>query len=236
MSPTVANFVFEAANFLLLAATLGWLLFKPVRRALDAERERHAKEAEEGRRLRAEAETLAGQAKAEQEAAERGAAERRAEALAEARREADKLLEEARKARAQERQRLDDELRATRAAQAEALAGAVGRIAAETVRSLLVSLEGPALDAALVRAACSRLSELPVAARASAQVEVARPLDAEATDLLAGALGRVLEARVVPELGAGVRVTTAAGQIDATAAGLAREAAKIVGHSEVPLA
>ena len=44
MAPWVANFLFEAVNFLLLAGALGWLFFRPVRTALDAERERRAKE------------------------------------------------------------------------------------------------------------------------------------------------------------------------------------------------
>ena len=34
MSPTLTTFLFEAANFLVLAAVLGWLFFKPVRQAL----------------------------------------------------------------------------------------------------------------------------------------------------------------------------------------------------------
>ncbi|HUB08803.1 MAG TPA: hypothetical protein VMB50_17480, partial [Myxococcales bacterium] len=150
MSPTVANFLFEAANFLLLAAALGWVLFKPVRRALDAERDRHVKEGEESRRLHAEAEALAEEARATREAADREATERRAEVLAAARKEADRLLEEARQTRATERRALEEELRAAEAAQAAALAETVGRIAAGAVRGLLATLDGPALDAALV--------------------------------------------------------------------------------------
>ena len=42
------------------------------------------------------------------------------------------------------------------------------------------------------------------------------------------ALGTTFEQRVVSELGAGVRVTTAAGQIDATALSVARQAASAV--------
>ncbi len=34
MSPTLTTFLFEVANFLLLAGALGWLFFKPVRQAL----------------------------------------------------------------------------------------------------------------------------------------------------------------------------------------------------------
>ena len=41
MSPTLSTFLFELTNFLLLAGLLGWLLFKPVRNALQ---ERQASE------------------------------------------------------------------------------------------------------------------------------------------------------------------------------------------------
>ena len=37
MSPDLATFLFELVNFALLAGGLGWLFFRPVRKALDAE-------------------------------------------------------------------------------------------------------------------------------------------------------------------------------------------------------
>ncbi|MHB8416545.1 MAG: hypothetical protein ACYDCL_00610 [Myxococcales bacterium] len=228
MSPTLANFIFEAANFLLLAAALGWVLFKPVRRALDAERARHAEEAAAGVRLRSEAEALAQQAHAAREAAELEVAERRREAAAAAQQEAARLLEEARKAQALERLAMEAERKSSQAEQADALAETVGRIAAEAVRGLLETLKGPPLDIALVRAACEELAGLPAAAREAALVESARPLGPEARELLARALGRAFDERVVGELGAGVRVTTPAGQVDATAAAIAQRAARTV--------
>ena len=91
-------------------------------------------------------------------------------------------------------------------------------------------LPGPSLDLALVRAATRELASLPPAALRSGLVEVARPLEPEARSLLGGALGVSFEARVVEELGAGVRVTTSAGQVDATASALARRAARVVGE------
>lgn len=226
MSPALANFLFEAANFLLLAAALGWLLFKPVRRALDAERERHEREVQEGRRLRDEAEALAREATAAREASRLEASRRREEILAAAKREVAALLEEAKRAQALERRSLERELQREREAQAAALAETVGRIAADSVARLLDALNGPSLDAALVRGACDELRALPSAARGAALVEAARPLDAASRALLEGALGGGFEERRVRELGAGVRVTTSAGQVDATAAALARRAAR----------
>jgi F0F1-type ATP synthase membrane subunit b/b' len=225
MSPALTNFLFEAVNFLLLAAVLGWLLFKPVRRALDAERARHDREVEESKRLRAEAESLANDARAAKTAAGHEADERRRETLEAARQEAAEIVEAARKAQLDERRRFEQELSSRREAEASALADVVGRIAAESVRSLLHTVEGPELDAALVRAARAELDAVPREARKAAVVESARPLDAKSRSLLQAALGDGFRERVVPELGAGVRVTTPAGQIDATATSLARQAA-----------
>ncbi|HUB06711.1 MAG TPA: hypothetical protein VMB50_06910, partial [Myxococcales bacterium] len=59
-----------------------------------------------------------------------------------------------------------------------------------------------------------------------------RPLEPETTRLVAAALGREPEVRVVADLGAGVRVTTPAGQVDATAAAIARQAARAVSAAE----
>jgi F-type H+-transporting ATPase subunit b len=228
VSPALTNFLFEAANVLLLAAVLGWVLFKPVRRALDAERARHDQDVEEAKRLRAEAESLAGEARAAKQAAAQEADERHQESLESARREAAEIVEAARKAQAADRRRFEQELALRREADAAELAEAVGRVAAESVRNLLQLLEGPALDAALVRAACRELDAIPRDARRAAVVESARPLAAESRAALRDVLGDGFQERVVGELAAGVRVTTAAGQVDATAVSLARRAARAV--------
>lgn len=226
MSPFLANFLFEAANFLLLAAALGWILFKPVRRALDAEAARRAGEETERARLRADADAAAREARGARDAAEREAAETRQTALAAARAEAAAIVEDARKERARERGVLERELAASRAAEAAALAEAVGRIAAGSVQRLMAELQGPSLDLALVRAACAELAALPGGVRRPVVVESARPLGADARGLLEAVLGGGYEVRIVGELGAGVRVTSPAGQVDATPASFARQAAR----------
>lgn len=234
MSPALTNFLFEAANFLLLAAVLGWVLFKPVRRALDSERERHDQELEESKRLRAEAESLANEARAQRDAAAREADARRRESLGAARREAAAIVETARQAQLAARRRLERELAVRREAEGARLAESVGRIAAESVRRLLRALEGPLLDAALVRAARAELDAVPQDARRAAVVECARPLDDDSRALLERVLGDGFQERIVRELGAGVRVTTPAGQVDATALSLARRAAVAVKNAGVP--
>lgn len=235
MSPSLATFLYEAVNFLLLVGVLGWLLFRPVRRALDAERDRHAKQLEEGLRMRQEAETLVEQARASHEAAERDLAKERTGILAEAKLEAAKIAEDARATVASERRAFELELAMRREAEASAVSETVGRIAGGSVERLLAALSGPPLDVALVRGACEALRPLTSHPLGSVLVEAAHPLDDEAHKLLAGVLGKGIEVRIVPELGAGVRITTPVGQVDATARSLAREAARAMTSAAAPV-
>ena len=228
MSPALANFIFEAANLLLLSAALGWLLFKPVRRALDAERERHQQDVDEGERLRQEAEALVIEALAAQQKAGDEIDQRRQQILDAAEREASTLLQEARRTQHSERVALGEELDSMRDAEALALVDTVGQLAAASVRRLLDVLDGPSIDLALIRAACMELEAVATQATGSTEVECARPLDAEARGLLEAALHGTFRERVVAELGAGVRVTTPAGQVDATSTSIARHAGRMV--------
>ncbi|MEZ4429796.1 MAG: hypothetical protein R3A51_19125 [Nannocystaceae bacterium] len=226
MSPTLANFLFEALNFLALAGALGWLLFRPIRNALNAERDRHARAQAELTSERAAAEALMTQAR---EAAARLDDElkaKRAEALAAVHEETARARDAAREQQVAQLQEFEQRGAVLQRAQAEQLAATVGRIAASSVRALLDALAGPSLDLALVRAACSELSTLREPERQHAVIESAAPLDAEARALLASHLGAPFQERLVQELGAGVRVTTKAGQIDCTAAALAAQAAR----------
>jgi len=223
VSPSLATFLFEAANVLTLAALLGWLFFEPVRAHLDAERaEREAAQAKltESLSAAAAAEAAAKAARAEGTAA---AERQRADLVVAARQEAQRIAEEARAREAEQARRAEAEGDARRKAELHALAEDVGRVAAASVQALLQTLDGPDLDLALVRAACARLT--PATARDHVAVEAARPLGPEAQALLTEALGEAPAVRLNPRLGAGVRITTAAGQVDATAAALARRAA-----------
>ncbi len=226
MSPPVASFLFEVVNFVALVAALGWLFFRPVRAALEADRDRLAEERRAVAELREQAETLAREARAAREEREGETERRGAGILAAAEREAARIREEARQAVEAERRTVERELAAGRRAQASALADAIGRIAAASVHRLLESLDGPSLDLALVRGACEELRALPPAVREAAAVETARPLSPEARGALHDVLGTRFTERAVAELGAGVRVTTGAGQVDASALALARRAAR----------
>jgi F0F1-type ATP synthase membrane subunit b/b' len=228
VSPALANFLFEAVNFLLLAAALGWILFKPVRGALEREQQRQATHDDEQARLREEAESLRDEARTVRANAEHEAAARRDELLAAATREADRIVAMARRDAANEKRALETELANRQAGEAAALTDTLARITADSVRRLLASLAGPDLDAALVRAACAEIEQLPSASRSGALVESARPLGTTSRESLEHVLGGAFEQRVVGELGAGVRITTTAGQIDATAASVARQAAAAI--------
>jgi F-type H+-transporting ATPase subunit b len=219
VSPELANFLFEAANFLVLAGALGWVLFKPVRRALDAERARHAEALAEVERRSSELDAQQAKLTAERESLAAEAEAQRAELLEDARRKADEIREAARQASAGEQARVQRELDARRRAELEGLVEQVGSLAAETVRRLMRELSGPALDHALIRAAASELEGVV----GEATVEAARSLDGEARQLLDAALPAGYRVQVRPDLGAGLRVSSASGQVDLSALGFARE-------------
>ncbi len=233
MSPNLANFLFESANLLLLAAGLSWLLFRPVRKALDAESQRRDADLAEAKRALEDAK--AAQARADESTRQLQAeAERRErELLAASRNEADELLREARANVERERQAFVAELQATRESSVFQSAELVGQIAARSVRELLAALDGPALDLALVKRAVPEVQSLGARGRQASLIETARPLSAQSKQALSAVLDRV-EERIVPELGAGVRITTPAGQVDATAASLARQAAASLRSSLTP--
>jgi F0F1-type ATP synthase membrane subunit b/b' len=225
VTPSLANFLFEAVNFALLAAALGWILFKPVRQALARERERQSMSEQEQARLHSEAQALLEEARVSRAHADQESDKQRDEILAAARTEAARMLDDARRNQATERRTFEQELAARLAGEATALAGTVARIVGESIVELLASLEGPDLDAALTRAACAELKGLSDSDRTSILVESAHPLTPEVRSLLVGAIGPSFQERVVAELVAGVRVTTPAGQIDATALAISRQAA-----------
>ncbi len=226
MSPALADFLFETVNFLLLAAVLGYVFFRPVRRALDRERDARAREAEHGQRLMAEAEEARAAAQAERDALEAELDARRDAALADLQRETEDTRRRARAADATERQAQAAALRADREAETQALADEVGRVAGASVGRLLADLPGPDLDDALLRRAVAELGALPEDGRRPARVDSARPLTPEARSALTEVLGEGFAEQVIDDLGAGVRVTTPAGQVDATAAAIARTAAR----------
>lgn len=228
MSATWVTFLFEAANFLLLAALLGWIFFRPVRDALERRRATLESEEREAAEKRLEAERALAEATARRSALESSLASLSEQAREQAERERSRLLDAAREQAQRERETLKTELAALRRGQAKQTARDAAAAAREVVVRLLERIDGPDLEQALMGAASRELANLAASGGvAPVIVESAAPLDPTLLEGLAraaGVAGRDLTARQVPDLGAGVRILTARGLIDASAAGLAAHA------------
>jgi len=229
------TFVFELINFLLLAAALTWLCFRPVRafirsreeelrsrsEALALERGEVEQELEKARLLRAEAEA---------------ALDRQRSELAEtARAEQERLTRALRERAETEHARLAKELEAKRTAELEAWSRDVAEWTTALTQALLGRVKGPTLTHALILRAGRELRELRErGALVDPVFEVAEPLDAGHRALLADAAGcnsEQLQVRLVPELVAGVRLVSAQGVIDASVRGLAEYVGRSLRHS-----
>jgi F0F1-type ATP synthase membrane subunit b/b' len=225
VSPTLTTFLFEAANFLLLAAALGWFFFRPVRQALADRRGKFEAEAQQAAAKLAEAESMQRTIAAAHEHLQQELNELRAREQQAARAQADRLLADARLAADRERELVRRQTAQLSDLQREALAQVAAAAAAAAVGELLERISGPDLEAALIRSACDQLRNLPGDALAPVKVESARPLDAAQRAELEAILGPAAvgaEFRTAEGLGAGLRISTAKGLIDASVGGLAR--------------
>jgi F-type H+-transporting ATPase subunit b len=226
VSPTLATFLFELVNFLLLTGVLGWLLFKPVRGMLQARQAGEKKQADELAARAAEADRLRAAWRQRTAAFESEVTETRAARLAAAEREAAAIVAKAREAADREHDRAARTLAHVERAQLVKLADAVAAASREAVTRLLTALDSPDLDASFVGAVCHRLKTLDAKTLGAVLVESAKPVSEQARVAITGALAArasSLTFRVVPDLGAGIRITTARGLIDASAGGLAAD-------------
>ncbi len=230
MSPTIVTFLFEAANFVVFAALLGWLFFKPVRRLLEKQRETLERNRTEAAQILADAERARKEADEQRRTLAAEGDHLRAEAKEAAKRDAETVIEAARRrqgasgSRSREAQRLVT-------ASADKLASAVVSASSAMVLRLLEAADGSNLEDALVRSACRELARDGNAASDSVTVESASPLDSAARQLIESSLspghGKA-EYRVVPALKGGVRIITEHGLIDASLAGLASFAGRAI--------
>ena len=231
MSPTLVTFLFQLINVLLLIGVLGWLFFKPMRAVLqsklDAEKQRRdqlaTREAEVDQqradldqRLRAFDTDMAQLHQVHVTAATQEAAAIRAQAHEAAERERDGVRRS---------------LVQLERAQLDRLSAAVAAATRESVARLLTTLSGPDLDVSLVRAACHRLEAVDGRPLGAVLIESAQPLgDAARATVTAALDGRApsTQFRVVPDLGAGLRIVTSKGLIDASARGIAQQAERLL--------
>jgi F-type H+-transporting ATPase subunit b len=232
VSTTWVTFLFEVANFVLLAAVLGWVFFRPVREALERRRSEFESEQRAAADDRAEASRTLEEAHARRAELEGSLAALRERVQHEAETERERILEAARGQTQREHERLKDEIVSLRRAQARSLARDAAFAAREIVVRLLEEMEGPDLEQSLLHAACRELEKLRASGPlAPVVVESVRPLNNLALAAVAEASG--VEAadavhRIDPDLVAGVRVLTARGLVDASAAGLAVHAERLL--------
>jgi len=223
VSPTLTTFLFEAANFLVLAAILGWLFFKPVRQALLDRRAKLEDEAAQAAQKLAKAEKIEQDIDARSAALQSELNELREQAHEAASKQAEAILTEARAAADREREasmRLAARMSET---QRDTLAEVAAAATAETVGRLLGQINGPDLQSALIASACQQLESLPHGTITPVKIESAQPLSSQQRAELEKALGPAaghVEFRAADGLGAGVRISTGQGLVDASVSGL----------------
>lgn len=224
MSPTLTTFLFEAANFVLLAGVLAWLLFKPVRNAIEARRTAQAEQAEQTQAKLDEAESIRSDIAQQRNVLDDELESLRDEARSEAEREAEKTLVEAHRKAQHEYDAAKQRLSHLKSSEIERLSRVVATTTGELVSRLLAQLDTPDLESALTQAACRQLRALEDNSLEPVTVESAKPLTAEAQAALETVLGGSFASadfRVVPELGIGLRISTNRGLVDASSKGLA---------------
>ena len=158
-------------------------------------------------------------------------ADMRAEHLAAVEQEAAVIRAGARDAATRERDSMTRMLGHLERAQAERLAAAVAATTRDSVERLLTSLGAPGLEAALIDRACRQVRALDAGSLGAVLIESAQPLSADAETTLRSALDQratSAEFRVLRRLGAGIRMTTAGGLVDASAAGIASQAERLL--------
>jgi hypothetical protein len=181
---------------------------------------------------RAEAERALQEARARRTELEDSLAGLRERVHREAEAERDRLVEAARARIQTEREMLKGELVSQRRAQARSLARDAAFAARDILVRLLEQMKGPDLEDAMQGAACRELEKLRSSGPlAPVIIESAGTLDTVALAALAEAAGvsaADADRRVNPELVVGLRVVTARGLVDVSAAGLAAEAERVL--------
>jgi F0F1-type ATP synthase membrane subunit b/b' len=231
VSASVATFVFEVINFVFLAAALGWVFTKPMRKLLDTELKARADARRTLAEREAEVERVRGELSKRLASMDEEIAQARERARTDAKTEAVRIVDAARAQANEERARVLRETEEQRRSEVEALAAELGRAAEKLVLDLFALGAGAEADLAFARAAGSKLSKLVAKGNGVLIVEYAHAPSEEVRVALKSSLGSALdhaEVRIVPELVAGVRVLSDAGLVDASALGLARYAESVL--------
>lgn len=223
MSPTLTTFLYEAANFLVLATVLGWLFFKPVRQALADRQAKFESESRLAAQKLYEAEKVQQEINAKRARLQAELKEQRTREVTAARKQADQLLDEARMAAQREREVTRRQAARMSETQQDTWAQVAAAAAGATVGRLLEQIGGPDLQSALIEAACQQLRSFPKDAISPVKIESTQCLSDSQVAKLKDALGSAADAaefRTADGLGTGIRISTGKGLIDATTSGL----------------
>ncbi|KAA5546239.1 ATP synthase F0 subunit B [Roseiconus nitratireducens] len=222
MSPILTTFLFEAANFLVLAAALGWFFFRPVRNAIAEYRSKIETDQRAAETKLEEARKRHDQVDQAYARLHEDIAREREKQLEAAREQAGKILDEARQVADRELKLSHHQAAQITNSQRDRLAEVAATAAAASVGRLLEELSGERLHDALVESACRQLRQWQDGL-APVSVEHSLPLSETQVEALKEAAGKAAETaefHTVDGLGAGVRVLTAQGLVDASTAGI----------------
>ncbi|MCA9165326.1 MAG: hypothetical protein KDA62_20185 [Planctomycetales bacterium] len=202
---------------------LSWLFFQPVRQALVDRRAKFEALEDQASKKLADAEKVQHDIEATRASLQVELNDLRTRELDSARRKAEQILDEARAV--SERERAMSRREATRLSdtQRDTLAEVAATAAAETVGQLFRQIGGPDLHSALVDSACRQVRALSPGTLAPVKIESSAPLSDEQITALNDALGQAATNaayRTTDGLGAGVRIATSQGLIDASVSGL----------------
>jgi F-type H+-transporting ATPase subunit b len=235
----VWTFVFQVVNFLVLVAILRWLLYRPLREAIDRRREANAKAQADAAAARGEAAAL--QATLDQQLAE--VDRKRAEVMREARERAEAerqaLMAETEAASRRRREELEQQLAREREEALRSLRAELVHSAVEMASRLLSEASDSTLQHRLAGRLVDELRRIPDEVRLrlrgewddgeAAVVETAADLNGEVLRNLCGAIeslaGRPLSVSVqtCPALLGGVRLRIGGHVWDASMAGRLEE-------------
>lgn len=224
MSPTLTAFLFETANFLVLAGVLAWLFFKPVSNAIKQRRNDLRQRADETAQKLAEAEKLRTEMEQQLTRLDRELDERRSKSQSVAEVQAEQILKTARDTALREANAAKNRMAHLEQAQREQIARIVAETAGVAIDRLLRQIDHPDLNRALTAAACREIQAFDGQSLAPVRVESAKPLTDADRQALTAALGQASESaefHVIHELGAGLRVATNRGLVDVSSTGLA---------------
>jgi F-type H+-transporting ATPase subunit b len=224
VSPALTTFLFEVANFLILAGVLSWLLFRPVRAAIEKRRTQIAQQKEQAADKLADAERSRKEIEQRKAELEEELRQKRKQAEQQASQKADSIIAQAREDAQQERDALKRQLATLEDARIERISRIVAAVAGQAVAQLLQEIAGADLDKALLHEACQRLQSFDGNSISPVVVESARELSEEERESIQSAVkgeGDEIEFRVSDDLKVGLRISTNHGLIDVSDSGLA---------------